>query len=134
MKPEEVTSLFEGFDPEEYAEEAKDRWGDTDAYKESARRTKRYGKAEWDAIRRDADAIYARLAELMREGAPADDARVRGVAVAHREHITRWFYPCSREIHRGLAEMYVADPRFTANLDKIAPGFAQFLHDAILAC
>jgi len=51
----------------------------------------------------------------------------------HRAHITRWFYPCSEEMHRGLGEMYVADPRFTANLDKISPGFARFLRDAIAA-
>ena len=134
MKPEEVKSLFEGFDPEEYAEEAKQKWGETDAYKESARRTKQYGKAEWDAIRREGDAINVRLVELMREGAGPDDARVREAALAHREHISKWFYPCSREIHRGLAAMYLADPRFTANLDRIAPGFARFLHDAIVAC
>jgi len=50
-----------------------------------------------------------------------------------RAHITRWFYPRSREIHRGLGEMYIADPRFTANLDAYAPGFAQFLRDAFCA-
>ena len=133
MKPEDVKSLFEGFDPEAYADEAREKWGDTDAYKESARRTKRYGKAEWDAIKSESEMIYARLAELMREGARPDDARVRGMAEAHRAHITKWFYPCSTEMHRGLAEMYIADSRFTANLDKVAPGFAKFLRDAILA-
>ena len=134
MKPEDVKSLFEGFDPEEYADEAKQKWGNTDAYKESARRTKQYGKAEWDAIKRESEAIYAELAQLMAGGAQPGDPRVSAATEAHRAHITRWFYPCSHEIHRGLAEMYVADPRFTANLDKVAPGFARFLHDAILAC
>jgi hypothetical protein len=36
-------------------------------------------------------------------------------------------------MHHGLGEMYVADVRFTANLDKVAPGFARFLRDAIAA-
>jgi DNA-binding transcriptional MerR regulator len=126
----DVKSLFDGFD---HAEEAERRWGHTDAYKESARRTKRYGKAEWDAIRRDGDAVFARFAELMAEGAPATDARVREAVVAHRDHITRWFYPCSVEIQRGLAEMFVADVRFTQNIDKVAPGLAQYVHDAITA-
>jgi DNA-binding transcriptional MerR regulator len=128
MQPEDVTKLFEG-----YAEEARERWGETDTYKESARRTKQYGKAEWESIRREGDAIYARFAELMQEGAAASDARVRGVAEAHRAHIDRWFYPCSTEMHRNLAALYIGDPRFAANFDKIAPGLAQFIHDAILS-
>jgi MerR family transcriptional regulator, thiopeptide resistance regulator len=131
MKPEDVTTMFDGFDHAQYADEAKQKWGPTDSYKESARRTKQYGKAEWEAIRGEADAIYARFAELMREGAKPDDARVRGVVEAHRAHIERWFYPCSPEMHRGLAEMYVADPRFTTNFDKVAPGLAQFIRDAV---
>jgi hypothetical protein len=36
-------------------------------------------------------------------------------------------------MHRGLGELYIADPRFTANLDKLGAGFARFLHDAIVA-
>jgi DNA-binding transcriptional MerR regulator len=133
MKDDDVKTLFGGFDPAQYEDEVKQRWGETDAYKESARRTKTYGKAEWEQIRRDWEAIYARLAELMREGAAPGDPRCKGVVEAHRAHIDRWFYPCSVEMHAGLAELYVSDPRFTANLDKVAPGFAQYLHDAIVA-
>ena len=36
-------------------------------------------------------------------------------------------------MHVGLAEMYIMDPRFTANYEKVAPGLAQYMHDAILA-
>jgi DNA-binding transcriptional MerR regulator len=113
----DVKSLFDGFDHEEHAEEAERRWGNTEAYKESARRTKRYGKAEWEAIR-----------------AEPTDARVRAAVVAHRDRITRWFYPCSVEIQRGLAEMYIADARFTQNIDRVAAGLAQYIHDAIVTC
>jgi DNA-binding transcriptional MerR regulator len=133
MNADDVKSMFDGFDPAPYEDEVKERWGDTEAYKESARRTKTYGKAEWAQIRSEGEAIYARLAELMREGAPPGDARCKGVVVAHRAHIDRWFYPCSAQMHLGLAELYVSDPRFTANLDKVTPGFAQYLHDAIVA-
>jgi DNA-binding transcriptional MerR regulator len=130
----DVKSLFDGFDHEEHAEEAERRWGDTEAYKESARRTKRYGKAEWEAIRAEGDAVFARFAELMAEGAAPTDARVRAAVVAHRDRITRWFYPCSVEIQRGLAEMYIADARFTQNIDRVAAGLAQYIHDAIVTC
>ena len=67
----------------------------------------------------------------MRESAAPDDARVHGVVEAHRAHIERWFYPCSHEMHRGLGDMYAADPRFAENFDAIAPGLAQFMRDAI---
>lgn len=54
-------------------------------------------------------------------------------AEAHRQQITRWFYDCGYEMHRGLADMYLADPRFTANYENVAPGLAQYVHDAIHA-
>ncbi len=133
METKDVTDMFGGFDHAQYEEEAREKWGESAAYKESARRTKQYGKAEWEQIRRDWEAIYGRLAELMREGAAADDPRCRGVVEAHRAHIERWFYPCSVEMHVQLGEMYVGDPRFTANLEKVAPGFARYLRDAIVA-
>ena len=128
MEGHEVKSLFDGF---AHAEEAEQRWGHTDAYKESARRTKHYGKAEWEQIRAEGDAVFARFAELMAANAPVDDARVQAAVTAHREHITRWFYPCSVEIQRGLAEMFVADSRFAANIDRVAPGLARYVRDAI---
>ena len=124
----DITSLFDGFDHEA---EANHRWGHTDAYQESARRTKHYGQAEWAQIRAEGDAVFAAFAQLLAEGAPPTDPRVQAAVVAHREHITRWFYPCSVEIQRGLAEMFVADPRFAANIDRLVPGLAQYVHDAI---
>ena len=133
MQPVDVTKMFDGFRPEDYEEEARQRWGHTEAYKESARRTRQYGKPEWEAIRRESEAIYARLAGLMQQGAAASDPAVQAAVEEHRMHIDRWFYPCSKQMHHGLGEMYVADARFTANLDKVAPGFARFLRDAIAA-
>jgi MerR family transcriptional regulator, thiopeptide resistance regulator len=55
------------------------------------------------------------------------------LAEAHRLHISRWFYDCGYDLHRDLAEMYVADPRYIATYDEIAPGFSPYVHDAILA-
>jgi DNA-binding transcriptional MerR regulator len=133
MSPEEVKSLFDGFDPSQYEEEVKQRWGHTDAYKESARRTKQYGKAEWDRYKREAQAIGERIVARMRAGAPADDEALQAAIEDHRLLIDRWFYPCSVEMHKHLGALYVNDPRFTANLDKIAPGYARYLSEAIAA-
>lgn len=133
MRPDDVTQMFDGFDPSQYEDEVKERWGNTDAYKESMRRTKRYGKAEWAQIQADWGKIYGDIAALMKAGTAVTDPTVQALVEAHRAHIDRWFYPCSTEMHKGLGAMYVADPRFAANLDKVAPGFAQYLADAIAA-
>jgi hypothetical protein len=55
------------------------------------------------------------------------------VAERHRLMINGRFYPCSHEMHMKLGEMYVADPRFTANYEKVHPGLAQYMRDAIRA-
>lgn len=133
MQPEDFKQLFDGFDPSEYEAEARERWGDTDAYKESARRTKSYRKADWERLQQEAAAINQRIVERMQAGAPPTDAAVQSAVAEHRLHIDKWFYPCSKDMHKNLGAMYVADGRFTKNLDKVAPGFARFLSDAIAA-
>ena len=55
------------------------------------------------------------------------------VAEEARQQICRWFYDCPREMHAGIAEMYVADPRFTKSYEDIAPGLAQYVRDAVVA-
>ena len=113
--------------------EARERWGKTDAYRESARRVKRYGEAEWQQIAAQSEAIDEELAALHRSGVPADSAEARTLAERHREHISRWFYECAPEMHRNLGEMYVEDPRFSAHYDSREPGLAAYVRDAIVA-
>jgi DNA-binding transcriptional MerR regulator len=133
MQDDDVRKLFGDFDPTQYEDEVKQRWGNTDAYKESMRRTKQYGKAEWQQIQGDWGTIYGDMAALMKAGTPVTDPAVQALVEKHRAHIDQWFYPCSVEMHKGLGAMYVQDERFKANLDKVAPGFAQYLSDAIAA-
>jgi len=125
--------IFGDFDPGAHADEARERWGETESYRESARRTARYGQAEWAQLGAESGAIEAELQALMQAGVPADDPRAMDAAERHRLHIDRWFYPCAFEMHVGLAEMYVADERFTRHYDQRAPGLAIYVHDAIVA-
>ena len=127
------TTMFEGFDPREYDDEARERWGDTEAYRESARRTKSYGDAQWGEIRRESEEIVRELAALMRAGEPAGGEAARALAERHREHLTRWLYPCSPEMHRALGEIYVADERFALGYEREAAGLAEYFRDAIVA-
>ena len=133
LTPEERFEIFGDFNPDDYAEEAEQRWGGTDAYRESQRRTASYTKDDWHRIKAETGQLYQRAAGLMRSGVAADSAAAMGLAEEHRGQISRWFYDCPYEIHRGLGEMYVADERFTATIDAAAPGLAAYLRDAILA-
>ena len=133
MQPDDVKQMFDGFDPAQYEDEVKERWGNTDAYRESARRTKQYTKEDWARYKAEAQEVGVRIAALMRAGTPVSDPAVQAAVEAHRLLIDRWFYPCSIEMHKGLASLYVSDPRFTENLDKLGEGYAQYLSDAIAA-
>jgi len=128
-----MESIFEGFDPAKYEEEARERWGETDAYKEAARRTKRYTKEDWARHRAEQEAIYTDAAALMAAGRSPTTDDAMAVAERHRLLIDRWFYPCSADTHRGLASLYESDPRFAAGIDAHAPGLTAFLAAAIRA-
>jgi DNA-binding transcriptional MerR regulator len=133
LDPQEMFEVFGDHDPTRYEEEVRQRWGDTDAYRESHRRTGSYSTQDWLAIKAEVEQVGTRLAEAMRAGLPADSVEAMDAAEAHRQHISTRFYDCGYDVHRGLAAMYLADPRFTANYEKQAPGLAQYIHDAIQA-
>lgn len=133
LSPEERFEVFGDTHPEEYTEEARQRWGDTDAYRESQRRTASYTKEDWQRIKDEEQDLVSRLADLMASGAEPESAAARELAEEHRQQICRHFYTCSPRMHTALAEMYVADQRFTAHYDEHRPGLAGYLRDAILA-
>ena len=133
LEPEEMFEVFGDFDPTEHEAEVQERWGETDAYKESARRTAHYTKADWQRFKDEAEEINMAIAALIDEGIAPDDPRAMDAVDRARLQIDQWFYPCSREMHANLGEMYVADPRFTATYEKIRPGMARWMRDATAA-
>jgi len=128
-----MQDLFEGFDPKAYEQEAKERWGHTEAYKESQRRTNSYSEADWQRFRAENSAITEGLVRAMQAGKKPDEPEVMDLAEQSRLIIDRWFYPCSHEMHTRLADMYEADPRFAENIDKAAAGLTPYLSAAIRA-
>jgi len=133
MSKEAMFEVFGDFDPSRYEEEAKQRWGHTAQYKQSKRKTSRYGKKEWQRIKEEGEALHQDLARAMADGAKPTDPRAMDLAERHRQHITRWFYDCGYPMHRGLGDMYVADERFTQTYDRVRPGLAAYLRQAIHA-
>ncbi len=129
---EEMRDLFgDGFS-DDYEAEAQERWGETSAWKQSAARTARYSKADWVEVKAEMAAVGEGFAAAMDAGMPPTSEAAMDAAEAHRASIER-FYDCSSQMHRGLADMYLADPRFTKTYEDIRVGMAQYVHDAIYA-
>ena len=130
---DEQKELFgDGFS-EDYQTEARERWGDTEEWRQSQARTAQYTKADWEAIKAETDAVNEAFVAALRSGAAPDSAPARAAAAAHARHIDERFYALSPEMHRCLAQMYVTDERFTKHYDDLEPGLAQYVHDAIQA-
>lgn len=116
---------------EEYAAEAEQRWGDTEAWKQSQRRAAQLTKLDWLDIKAEGDALLEALAQAKRDGVGPGSAEANELAARHRASIER-FYDCGDEMHRNLVEMYLADERFTRYYDDAEPGLAQFVLDIVV--
>ncbi|MEU7589086.1 MerR family transcriptional regulator [Micromonospora sp. NPDC049230] len=133
LTPEERFEVFGDVDPEQYEAEVEQRWGDTEAYRESNRRVARYTKADWLRNKAENEDWGRRIVAVFGSGVPADSPEAMDLAEEHRQLISRWFYECPYEMHTGLADMYLADERFTAYYENMAPGLAVYLNEAIHA-
>ena len=133
LTAEEMLEVFGDHDPTQYAEEVEERWGDTDAYRQSQQRAAGYTKQDWIRIKAEQEAAGARFAAAMTAGLPPDSPEAMDAAEENRLLIDRYFYDLSPQMHVGLGQMYLADPRFTRTYEELAPGLAQYVHDAIVA-
>ena len=115
----------------QYEVEAKQRWGETDAYKEHAEKTAKYTKDKWQAVNDGLMVIFAKFAECMNNGNTADSDEAQALVKELQDYITENYYTCTTEILAGLGQMYVADERFKANINKNGNGTAEFVSKAI---
>ena len=114
---------------EEYTKEAKEKWGDTDRFKQSQNRLKKYSKEDIEIINGQQAKIYKQLVLLMPKG--TSDKQVQELVHQARLFISKYWYDCSLEAFAGLGQMYLTDDRFKAHLDKYGQGFAKFFSEAI---
>ena len=133
VKGENVMKAFDNNAFETYKAEAQERWGNTDAYKEHAAKTKSYGKDKWNSLAADMDLIFGEFAVCMKNGAAPDAEETQSLVKKLQSHITENYYNCTKEILFGLGRMYVADERFKNNIERHADGTAVFVSEAI-AC
>ena len=132
-RPMTNEEMFDGFQPEQHHEEAKQRWAHTPAWKESMRRTRSYGPEQWRQIKDEAETIVQEMATAQANGQAPESEAAMDLAERHRQHIDRWFYACSPQMHAALAAMYVSDPRFAEYFDKHGDGLSAFFEQAIQA-
>jgi DNA-binding transcriptional MerR regulator len=133
LTPEERFEVFGEHDPAQHEAEVQERWGETDAYAQSKRKTSAYSKEDWLRIKRDAADLDARFVAALQAGVPAESPEAMDLAEEHRQSITRNYYDCSPEMHAGLGRMYVEDERFTARYEELSPGLAQYVSTAVQA-
>ena len=114
-----------------YDIEVKERWGETDAYKEHAEKTAGYTKDKWQQVNDGLNAVFAKFAECMDNGHSADSDDVQTLVKELQTHITENYYTCTNEILAGLGQMYVCDERFKNNIDSHGEGTAEFVAEAI---
>jgi DNA-binding transcriptional MerR regulator len=133
LTPAEQLEIFGTATFAERAGEAHERWGDVEASRASRRRSAAYSKEDWMAIKAEADGNIRRFADALRAGEPPTGAAAMALAEEHRAHLSRWFFACDHGKHRQVAAGYVADPGMVATWDEVAPGFARYVHDAIVA-
>ena len=114
-----------------YENEARERYGNTAAYREHVEKTKNYAKEKWTEANDGLMAIFADFAACKDSGASADSAEAQALVAKIQAHITANYYTCTDEILVGLGKMYVADERFKKNIDKYGEGTAEFASEAI---
>ncbi|MEV0589460.1 TipAS antibiotic-recognition domain-containing protein [Nonomuraea sp. NPDC050310] len=119
---------------EQHLQEVEQRWGDSQAYAQTANRVARYGKREWEEINADNASIEGRIRELMDAGCDPTSTEAMDAAEAQRVHVSRWFYDMSHDFHVLKSQLYVDDPRYRAGIeDNTRPGAAEWLQTAIKA-
>ena len=114
-----------------YENEARSRWGTTDAYREYEQKTKNYTKEKWTEANDGLMAIFAEFTTLKNNRFDANSPEVQSLVVKLQEYITQNYYTCTDEMLAGLGKMYACDERFKKNIDKYGEGTAEFVAEAI---
>lgn len=132
----ETTMSFHEFDTTEideakakYAEEVKERWGNTDAYEQSQKKTCEYTKEDWKRLNDGMDELLKQFSECLNENSASE--KVQELVKSWQQYITETYYDCTKEVLAGLGQMYVMDERFTKNMDKYGEGTTRLISEAI---
>ena len=127
----DVMSAFDNSEFVKYKNEAEEKWGSTDAYKEYSKKSKAYSADKFSALSEGMDGIMGEFAQCMKEGNSPSSAEAQSLCRKLQTYISENFYNCTKEILSGLGQMYVYDERFRNNIDKHREGTAEYISEAI---
>jgi DNA-binding transcriptional MerR regulator len=128
-------AMFEVF-PElkqEDLDEAEQRWGNTDPWKQSAERSRKYRKEDWERLKVEAAAVNTQLESVFSAGKQPNSPEAIAAIDAARLLVSKWHFDCSKEFHVNLTAMTTNDERYLRNIDANCPGLAAWMHLAAKA-
>lgn len=133
--PMNTREMFEVFSDmqQEHQDEAQERWGSTEAWKQSAERWSKYTKTDVERMKSEMTQVYGRLENLFASGAKPDAPEAITAIEAMRLLSDKWFYDTPKETHVKGTEFVSRDERFVRNIDKNCPGLATWIHQAAKA-
>ncbi len=112
-----------------YAQEVRERWGETDAYAQSQAKTGDLNDNQWGELGEAGNAILDKFAKI--SGISPESGAAQALVKEWQDYISNNFYDCSKQILACLGQMYVGDERFTQNIDRHGQGTAEFMAKAI---
>ena len=121
---------FEGFDETRYEDETRELWGDTSQYKESQRKWSNYSKDQKEEIKAEGGKIAERMV-TKNPDISVDDPDVQAAVGDYYDYLNKYFYACDVGFLRSLADMWVQDPRFARNYERIREGGSAFVREAV---
>jgi DNA-binding transcriptional MerR regulator len=124
------SDLFSGFDEKKHQAEAEARWGDTSQYKQSQHRWALYSEEKKAEIKELGGEITRRMVSDDPQ-ARVDDPDVQAAISEYYQYLNQFFYSCEVGFLRTLADMWVDDPRFAVNYERIREGGAEFVREAV---
>ncbi|HWG12069.1 MAG TPA: MerR family transcriptional regulator [Streptosporangiaceae bacterium] len=131
MAPPQINrpeNLFEGFNPADYEDEARERW--PDHFDRAQQVAQTMGPEQMEAEQKELTARMIRMAELMTAGKPPADPEVQAEVDQHYHWVARYWTP-SAQAYRNLGRMYVDDERFRASYERVTAGLAGYQRDAM---
>ena len=132
-KGEIVMKVFDNSEFDKYKEEVKEKWGNTDAFKEYSEKTKNYSKDKQSSLTDEMNNLFGEFSACMKNSLKPDSENVQNLVKRLQNHISDNYYHCTPDILASLGQMYVYDERFRENIDKNGVGTAEFVSAAITA-
>ena len=123
-------SAFNSEEMDRYAAEARKKWDGTEAYQEYEQKT---AGMTGEQLRANGDGlmeIFTRLGAVRHLSPASGEAQT--LVGELQAYITQNYYTCTKQILRGLGQMYIAGDSMTVNIDRAGgEGTARFVHEAI---